>query len=343
MGSISCDSERAVAGIFNSAVAAWAIGPAWELGLLDELRNNRVLNAKKFAQQNNLHSGSTEGMVAALAIAHIVTRDGDNIIPGPLFDETYRSKSLFHWLCLGSGELFSKMQYHLRNENRKGEDYYTRDAAAIAYACRDINTYYFDPAFWAAMGGLGYDFKSVVDLGCGSGKRLMQILDSYPGTKAIGVDLASPSLQVAAAEAKQLGYGGRLNFVEGDARNLQYREEFAEVDLLTCFMMGHDFWPRESCIKTLRRLHDSFPNVKRFVLGDATRILLNSKGSRTAVPESNVPIFTLGFELGHEMMGVYMPTMDEWDSVFETSGWRCVKKHPIPNLTLSIVFVLERL
>jgi hypothetical protein len=59
------------------------------------------------------------------------------------------------------------------------------------------------------------------------------------------------------------------------------------------------------------------------------------------VSEDNVPIFTLGFELGHEMMGVYLPTIEEWLGVFAEGGWRCVKKHLIESLTLSVVFVLE--
>lgn len=39
MGSVDFDPQRAVADIFNSAVASWAIGAAWELGLLDEIRD----------------------------------------------------------------------------------------------------------------------------------------------------------------------------------------------------------------------------------------------------------------------------------------------------------------
>jgi hypothetical protein len=59
------------------------------------------------------------------------------------------------------------------------------------------------------------------------------------------------------------------------------------------------------------------------------------------VSEDNVPIFSLGFELGHQMMGVYMPTLDEWDGVFAEGGWRCVDKIIINTLTCSVVFVLE--
>ena len=87
--------------------------------------------------------------------------------------------AFFRWLTrrLGGGGLFSCcLQYVLRNEHRKG-DFYHRDHAAIAYVCRDINHQYFDPAFWEAMDGLDFKFQSVVDLGSGSGERLMQILE----------------------------------------------------------------------------------------------------------------------------------------------------------------------
>jgi hypothetical protein len=51
------DPERAVATIFNSAIAAAAIGAAWELGLLDELRNQKKVDVRKFATQHDLDSG----------------------------------------------------------------------------------------------------------------------------------------------------------------------------------------------------------------------------------------------------------------------------------------------
>ncbi len=193
-------------------------------------------------------------------------------------------KSLFHWLTLGSGNLFSRMPYVLRNKNRTG-DYYQRDSAAIAYACRDINRQHFDPVFWSAMDGLSFGFSSVVDLGCGSGERLMQILSRYPEVAGIGIDLAGPAIKVAAAEALSRGFGGRLSFTEGDVRELAYREEFVNVDLLTCFLMGHDFWPRKNCIATLARLRGAFPKARRFLLGDTARGLLNVVPGQDTVAE----------------------------------------------------------
>ncbi|KAI9697092.1 MAG: hypothetical protein M1836_005054 [Candelina mexicana] len=316
------DSERAVATIFNSAIAATAIGAAWELGLLDELRDQEKVEVHKFATQHNLDTGSMQGLVTALAVVDVVKRDQDTVTRGRLLDEVYRTKSLFHWLTIGSGELFARMQYVLRNENRTG-GFYRRDPVAIAYACRDINRQHFDPAFWAAMDGLDYKFHSVVDLGSGSGERLVPLLGRYPGISGIGIDLAGPAIGVAAARALAHGFGDSLSFTEGDVRDISYRDEFAQ------------------CVATLQRLRKAFPKARLFLLGDATRILLDSAGSKHAITEDNVPVFTLGFEFGHAMMGVYLPTIEEWEGVFAEGGWRCVRRHLIESLSLSVIFELE--
>ncbi|KAL5379001.1 hypothetical protein PMIN04_007726 [Paraphaeosphaeria minitans] len=335
--------KQAVAAIFNSAVAASALSAAWELGFLDELRNRKTVDLEEFSSQHDLDKDSIKGLVTALEIADIVAKSGEDwsaIIPGRLLEEAYTNKSLFHWLTNGSAELFSKIPYVVKNKNRTGA-FYQRDSVAIAYACHDINSLHFDAAFWTAMDGLDFSVNLVVDLGSGSGERLMQILDRYHAATGIGIDVAGPALKVAAADAASRGYNDRLSFMEGDARELSYREEFAEVDLLTCFLMGHDFWPRENCVASLKRLREAFPKARRFLMGDATRVLLNTAGSSYAVKVTNVPTFTLGFEFGHAMMGVYLPTMEDWEGVFAEGGWRCRKSHLLESPSRSVIFELE--
>jgi phenylpyruvate C(3)-methyltransferase len=106
------NSERAVAKIFNSAIAAAAIGAAWEVGLLDAIvASQAAIHVHNFAVKHDLDADSVEGVVSALAVADIVERDRDagTVSAGQLLDEAYKMKSLFHWLALGSGGLFSRM------------------------------------------------------------------------------------------------------------------------------------------------------------------------------------------------------------------------------------------
>lgn len=325
------DRRRGVEHIFNSAVAAWAIGAAWEVGALDELAASRKLDATEFADRHGLDRPATLGMFRALASVDIVLRHDTTVIVSRLFDAVYRNKSFFHWLSRGSAELFRQMPSVLVSDNRVGE-YYRRDPAAIAYACREISAFCYDPTFWTAIDRIEPGFGMVADLGCGSGGRVMDVLRRFPGTRGIGIDIAEPSLRVARAEAAATGLTERTEFLHGDVLDLAPRAAYADVEVLTCFMMGHDFWPRDNCVATLRRLRELFPNVTRFLLGDATR--------STGIQDNQLPVFTLGFEFGHDLMGTFIPTLDDWLSVFGDSGWRLLRTNRIDIAVGEVIFEL---
>jgi phenylpyruvate C(3)-methyltransferase len=317
--------------IFNSAVAAWAIAAAWEVGALDELDRARELDAAEFAACHDLDQDSTLGMFRALATVNVVTRENTMIKVSSNFDEVYQTKSFFHWLSRGTAELFQQMPLCLGNKNRVG-GYYRRDSEAIAYACREINELCYASTFWSAMDRLGFEFGVMADLGCGSGARVIDILHRYPGTRGIGIDIAPPPLKVAQETAASAGLADRAVFMQGDVLNLEPRPEFAEVELITCFMMGHDFWPRENCVATLRSLREKFPSARRLLLGDATRTV--------GVADQDLTVFTVGFELGHSLMGVSLPTISDWEQVFGAGGWRLVATNRIEVAVGEVIFEL---
>ena len=322
----------AAANIYNSAVAAWAIAAAWEIGALDELHRSRMLDAESFAARRGLDPASTVGLFRALASVGVVRRRGPVVVIAGAFDEVYRYKSFFHWLSRGSAELFRQMPSVLVSENRVGQ-FYQRDAAAIAYACREIDELCYAPTFWNAMGRLDFDVSHVADLGCGSGGRVLDVLARYPRARGVGIDIARPALDAARAGSSATGMSARVTFIEADVLELQERRELADVELITCFMMGHDFWPRENCVAAFRRFRKVFPCARRLLLGDATRTVQAS--------DSDLPVFTLGFELGHDLMGVFLPTVADWESVFDEAGWKLVRTNRIDMTVGEVVFELE--
>ena len=159
----------------------------------------------------------------------------------------------------------------------------------------------------------------------------------------MSIDLADPATKYAKVEASKRYFKNRLPSIEGDVRQRGYRDEFAHVDILRCFTMGHDSWPRGKCVVTLQRSQKAFPKARRFLVGDTNKILINNTQSKCAVAEDNVPIFTLWFDLGRAMMGVYLPKMEDWEEVFVEGGWRCVRRLLIETQSLSIIFDLGRL
>ncbi|MGW7488601.1 class I SAM-dependent methyltransferase [Streptomyces sp. NPDC054786] len=316
--------------IFNATVASSAIGAAWEVGALDELADHDKLDTAEFAERQGLDPSATEGMFQALASVRIVQRRAGMVLPDANFAEVFRAKAFYHWLSRGSAPLFADMPAVLRNENRVGQ-FYRRDSSAIAVACRDINANFFDPVFHEVVGKL--EFTKIADLGCGSGERIISVLRDKPDATGLGIDIAEGALGVARQAVRDVGFDNRISFILDDAAMPAPHAEFADVDLLTSFLMGHDLWPRDNCVASLQRLRAAFPNVRRFLLGDTART--------TTIPDSEVPVFTLGFEVAHRMMGVYLPTLEEWGGVFEEGGWRLVAEHRVETPADSVIFELE--
>jgi SAM-dependent methyltransferase len=261
----------------------------------------------------------------------VVHRASGDVWPGPEFPDVHRNKAYFHWLGAGCGELFTAMPAIVRNGNRVGE-FYRRDPSAIAHACREINTHAFDPTFHRVLDALDDRITRVADLGCGSGARLAQLAERWKGVRGVGIDVSATALIRADEHLGSVGLGGRFDLVEGDVRAMEFDSRFTGIEVVTCFMMGHDLWPLANCRESLRRLRAAFPNARRFLLGDTART--------AGVPDREKSVFTLGFETAHDLMGVYLPTLDEWAEAFVGSGWQLVRAHPVTSPADSVIFEL---
>lgn len=316
----------------NAAVANAAIGAAWEIGFLDELVAKERVTIADFAQQRDLHLPTFAAIVRALWVAQVVTLDEAEAVavPGLAFDEVSQARGLLYWLSRASGHLLNSLGVLARNDKRVG-DFAYRDGGPVSIAGREINHAYFDPTFDLLVGQL--TFSGVADLGCGSAERLVRLAQRDPRVRGVGVDISEGSLGVARDAITGAGLDDRLKVVLGDVCALEPRPEYAGIELITSFLMAHHFWPRESCVTTLRRARTAFPNAKYFLLGDTCR----STGSARSQPD----LFTLGFETVHSVMGVYLPTEQEWLEVFAESGWRCVDQRPIETPQFSFIFVLS--
>jgi SAM-dependent methyltransferase len=327
------EATGAVARIHHAAVAASAISAAWELGALDLLAESGGLDVEEFADRNALDRSATLSLFRALAAVDIVERSGTKVAPGVYFAEAYRTRSFFHWLSRGSAEVFRVLPEILRQENRSGA-VVGRDDAAIAFACDEISAVSYDPWFWRVVARLDFIPAGVADLGCGSGQRVVEMLRRYPNARGIGIDVATSALAMARTRAAAAGVDHRVAFRAGDVTRLETgAATFRGVELLTCFMMGHDLWPRPRCVEVLSGFRSVFPDVRRFILGDATRTV--------GVADRDLPIFALAFELAHDAMGAFIPTIEDWQAVFAEAGWSVRTTQEIRIAANEVIFELE--
>lgn len=320
------------ANLFNAAIASSSISAAFDLGLLEALQGSGRVHLDEFCRDRELHGESIEALVYALRCFQIVELDPDDsnaVERGKHFAETYREKGYFFWLHRGYGDFIQQLSSLSRNKNRNGS--YPRNGELIAVAGRDYGDQFVDAHFEEFLGQSPARFAA--DLGCGCCERLIKLAQRWPELRGVGVEINEATVLRARQSITAANLEDRLTIVQADVANLDQMSEFAEVDLIFCFFMAHDLWPRENCIRAFRNIRKVFPSAKRFLLSDTFRSKLS--------PSQDIPTFTLGFELTHAVMGQYIPTVDEWFDLFDEAGWHCVEQRNI-GIPFSSIFDLRK-
>lgn len=322
--------------IFSSTLTAAAISAAFELGLLEQLERDGVVHIRTYCKENHLHEPSMWAILRTLACFDIVEVSDENgsARRGGLFFDVFSEKGYFMWLVRGYGYLLQHLASLVRLENRPHDSddrtFVQRDGKYIAMAGCDYGAHFVDQHFDEALNEQPY--AVACDLGCGGAGRLIKMAARFPDFRGVGVDVNPDAVLYAREAISRAGFERRLKVVEGNVGKLEHQSEFAEVEVLFCFFMGHDLWPQERCISCLHRLREVFPNVRRFLLCDTYR--------SAGIPLNSLPIFTLGFELTHAVMGQQIPLESEWLALFDESGWVCANTREV-GIPFSKIFDLR--
>ncbi|GIH10958.1 hypothetical protein Rhe02_90250 [Rhizocola hellebori] len=300
---------------FNSSLTAFAISAADEIGFLDELQDTTTIDLDTFVIKRELHQPSVRALVDVLAHANVVTafqQDPTIVAKGREFDDVWLNKGYFRWLIRGYGEMLSRSGDFCQPAFRESTDPMRhRDGRTIAIAGKDYGGHFVDPVVDRIVDGI--DFSVGIDLGCGSANRIIRLARRHPGKRFIGVDVDRGAVDVARELVAAAGLAERITVVHDDIRNLRDLPEYATADLAVSFFLGHDFWPKEDCLRTLAHIQRRLPRVRDFLFSDTYR----SPGVNGTQP----PVFTLGFELTHALMGQHVPTQAEWLELFGESVW----------------------
>jgi phenylpyruvate C(3)-methyltransferase len=312
---------------FNGMVAAAAISAAFELGMLDELRQSASVSVQKFAEVHDLDLVALTGLCGALEHAQVLHMQGDTITPGPVFTDAWLNKGYFLWLVRGYGDVLRRTA-ELCHISAGSAARGIRDGGWIASAGKDYGEHFVDPVLSAVLSGVG--FTNVADLGCGSAGRLIELARHHPAGRFVGIEVNPGAAGVARSAVQQAGLADRIQIVNADIAELE-AGRFPGIDLMVSFFLGHDLWPEDECARTFRRLRAAFPDARTFLLSDTYRSPRRDR--------ADVPIFTLGFEFTHALMRQYIPSLEEWRSFFATSDWHLAAVHDLA-IPYSAIFQL---
>lgn len=203
-----------------------------------------------------------------------------------------------------------------------------QDGHLTALGCAQNWTFQ-KPLFDEATAGLA--FTHAADIGCGAATRLIHLVESRPGTTGIGVDVNAEACQLARQNVKRAGLDDRITIVQADMLDVvsdpAAYPQVAEADLVTSYFILHHFVGGEIGGRPfLTAFREAFPAARHVVVADG---FTEEPGERAPV----TPLFTLAYELFHDVMGIDLQTHAAQRRHFADAGFTVLREiefgHPL--------------
>ncbi|WP_395575171.1 SAM-dependent methyltransferase [Streptomyces sp. BK79] len=172
--------------------------------------------------------------------------------------------------------------------------------------------------------------RGVLDLGCGTGGLLLDLVRDNPGLRGFGLDIAEDAITYAGRRAAEQGVGDRLSFLVGDA--------FRPQDWPAEVVEGADFYV------AVGALHEHFRDGEAAVVDLLGRYgeLLRADRNRTLLlcePELFVDTEDANFYLIHVLTEQGFPQPREgWLKVIEAAGLTCKRVFSAPNTAFRFAY-----
>ena len=324
--------EKLLKQIFDGSWMTQAIWVAAALGIADILEDGPC-SVESLADKTGTHSNALYRVLRALASVGIFVQEQDgrfSLTPsaGLLRSNIPGSQRSF---AIMMGAEFHEAWGELLHSVRTGEPGWQKrfGMPAFQYMVQHPDRH---SIYDSAMGGYGraeggamldaYDFsvfRTVIDVGGGSGMLLAAILKQYPDLKGILFDLP-PVVDRARASISEAGLSERCRVVGGDF----FSPVPAGADIYIMQHIIHD-WEDTDAISILTNCREAMNSDSRILLIESV------------IPRRNEPCFGKWLDLMMLLVGGRERTEDEYRQLFSAAGLTLNRVIP----TMSEVSIIE--
>jgi phenylpyruvate C(3)-methyltransferase len=302
---------------FNGYVAAQVVFALDRLGLLEELLEHGRVDVRAAAVRINADQRMLgELFRAAQTCGYVVLADGVAVITPAGRDMAFM-RGYFTWSVGGYADLFSNIAGLVSGDRRFGTDIF-RDEAMVALGSGQNDRAFMADTVDEVLGQL--DFTVIADLGSGISARLCRVAAARGGVRGVGLDISGAATSLAQDTIGRAGLDGDIVALQADVagviKGTEKHPVLAEVDAVMSFFLLHDLLAApDTRSQVMPGLREAFPKARTFVLAD-TMI-------RPAQPaDATLPVFSVGYELAHALMGVPLHTKEAYETLFAQAGLR---------------------
>lgn len=152
---------------------------------------------------------------------------------------------------------------------------------------------------------------AILEVGCGTGRHLIQLSDAFPRARCVGVDIDPTGIKAARAAVEIAGVSDRVTVIEED---LATAVDEGSVDAVVMIEVLHEIAP-EFRQAVLTACHQALAAGGWLVIIDETY--------PATLAESRRPEFLFPVQTGFEELtwGNVVPTRDEQESLLRSAGF----------------------
>ncbi len=263
------------------AAAAALLEMGDRLGVVPLLKRDRVLDVSETAAVTDLPEPPLTRYFDALESAGIVTKeDAGRYRACEEFDTVLHQAGYISW-TMNANRPFVENARDFFTDWETARKTHLRDFREVAVASEWMGSHAFYPAAFGTI--VDAKPKKLVDLGAGTCRLLIDVLNAVPGSTGVGLDFAADACRAAERAVEQAGMTDRLTVLERDIQSVATDPEFLEgADVIHAGFVFHDMLPEEEdvCDVVLANCREKLAPGGFLAITDAVPYLRNDRERR---------------------------------------------------------------
>ncbi|SDP94324.1 class I SAM-dependent methyltransferase [Lentzea jiangxiensis] len=300
------------------AAAAALLEMGDRLGLVTIIETGGAFTTTDLATATGLDKDGVANYCEALESAGIIEPagvDGTTFRAVADFDVIQHQVGFISW-TMNANRPFIENAREFFNDPDRGTGIDLREGREVAVSSQWMGSKAFYPAALAAI--LDANPSTVVDLGSGTCRLLIEILTRLPQARAVGLDLDHDSCVAAVQAGDNAGVGDRLTVVERSIQSVATDPSPLQgADIIHGGFVFHDMFPEEEDVadQVIAQCRDALAPGGFLALTEAVPYVRNPRERR----------FSAAVTFFHrQFMKRKLQTVEEWKARLTTAGFSSV-------------------
>lgn len=167
-----------------------------------------------------------------------------------------------------------------------------------------------------------YNFKNILDLGCGSAEFLIKLCETNPNMRGFGIDVSPIVIECAQKEVASCEVKERIELQQCDIFNISKLPEmwFQKIDVITCMFVLHEFIKDDNTTKITNLLKEIRLHFKN------AYIIVCELYKNSPKQLRRNPSLIAEHHLFHALSNQEILTYEEWKNVFEKTPFKLIEE-----------------